>query len=471
MNLADLAFTSALDQARLIRTKEISPLELTQLYLQRIQQLDSQLGSFFTVMSDRAIADATLKTEQLTRDISGLPPFFGVPIAVKDLNPVAEVPYSGGVKIALQKNIAKYDDLVVTKIRQAGFVILGKTATSQLGSFPYTEPPGFPPARNPWNLDYTPGGSSGGSAAAVAAGFCAIAQGSDGGGSIRGPAACCGLVGLKPSRGRISNAPVGDYLGGCAVNGPIAHTVADVAAFLDVTSGYVTGDPYWLPNPEPSFLAATQTTPGRLRIGCIMSFLPIGDADPICRDAVQKMAHLLEGLGHDIESVTANFGDLIEPFITIWRTQTDVGIPPFFLERVNRWLWLRARFTTGGQYIRSIHQLQRFARQVVQLIEPFDVLLTPTYLHPTIRVGEWAKLSPAKTIEHIIRWIAPCPAFNVSGQPAISLPAGFDSKGLPIGIQLVGRPADEVTILSLAAQIEAAQPWIGNRPKFGETSG
>ena len=167
MDLADLVFTSALDQARLIRTKEISPLELTQLYLQRIQQLDSQLGSFFTVMSDRAITDATLKTEQLTGDISELPPFFGVPIAIKDLNPVAEVPHSGGVKIALQKNIAKHDDLVVTKIRQAGFVILGKTATSQLGSFPYTEPPGFPPARNPWNLDYTPGGSSGGSAAAV----------------------------------------------------------------------------------------------------------------------------------------------------------------------------------------------------------------------------------------------------------------------------------------------------------------
>ena len=466
MDLVDLAFTSALDQARLIRDRDVSPLELTQLYLERIQQLDPQLGSFFTVIADRAIADAKAKTEQLTRE-SELPPFFGVPIGIKDLNPVADIPFSGGVKIALQKNVAKHDDLIVTKIKQAGFIILGKTATSQLGSFPYTEPPGFPPTRNPWNLDYTPGGSSGGSAAAVAAGFCAIAQGSDGGGSIRGPAACCGLVGLKSSRGRISNAPVGDYFGSCAVNGAITRTVADAAAFLDVTAGYVTGDPYWLANPDPSFLAATQKAPGKLRVGCITSILPIGEADPICQDATLKMGRLLEGLGHEVESITPDLGDMIEPFLTIWRTQTDVGIPPFFLERVNRWLWLRARFTSASQYVRSVHHLQRFARQVVALIEPFDVLLTPTFLHPTIRVGEWSRLSPAKTIEQIIHWIAPCPAFNVSGQPAISLPAGFDGNGLPIGIQLVGRPADEVTILSLAAQIEAVQPWVENRPNFG----
>ncbi len=465
MDLVDLAFTSALDQARLIRNQDISPLELTQLYLERIQQLDPQLGSFFTVTADRAIADAKAKTERLTGDRSELPPFFGVPIAIKDLNPVADLPFSGGVKIALQRNIAKQDDLVVTKIKQAGFVILGKTATSQLGSFPYTEPPGFPPARNPWNLDYTPGGSSGGSAAAVAAGLCAIAQGSDGGGSVRGPAACCGLVGLKPSRGRISNAPVGDYLGGCSVNGVLTHTVADAAAFLDVTAGYVTGDPYWLADPDPSFLAATHRDPGKLRIGCITSILPIGDADPVYQKVTLEMSHLLEGLGHTIEPITPDFSDLITPFVAVWRAQTDVGIPPFFLERVNRWLWLRARFTRASQHIRSLHQLQRFARQVVEMTNPFDVLLTPTYFHPTIRVGEWARLSSAQTIEKIIQWIAPCPAFNVSGQPAISLPAGFDANGVPLGIQLVGRPADEVTILALAAQIESVQPWIGNRPK------
>jgi amidase len=466
MDLVDLAFTSALEQARLIRTKEISPLELTQLYLDRIQQLDPQLGSFFTVIADRALADAQAKTEQIAGEISELPPFFGVPIGIKDLNAVADVPLSFGVKVAHQKFVAPQDDALVTKIKQAGFIILGKTATAQLGSFPYTEPPGFPPARNPWNLDYTPGGSSGGSSAAVAAGLCAIAQGSDGGGSIRGPAACCGLVGLKPSRGRISHAPVGDYLGGYSVTGPIAHTVADTAAFLDVTAGYVTGDPYWLPDPEPSFLAATKRDPGQLRIGCVTSILPLGDADPVCQEAVQKTAQLLESLGHSIEPLTPDFGDLVEPFTILWRAQTDLGIPPFFLEKVNRWLWLRARFTPAGRYVRSLHQLQRFARQVVQLFDNFDVLLAPTYMHPTIRVGEWKSLSSKQTLEKIIQWIAPCPAFNVSGQPVINLPAGFDPNGLPIGIQLIGRPAAECTLLSLATQIETARPWIHDRPKI-----
>ncbi|MBD1841876.1 amidase [Cyanobacteria bacterium FACHB-63] len=466
MNPVDLAFTSALEQARLIRTKEISPVELTQLYLDRIAQLDPQVGSFYTVTAERAIADAQAKAERLSE--TELPPFFGVPIAIKDLNPVEGVPCSYGLKVA-RKQIAAQDDLIVTKLKQAGFIILGKTATSQLASFPYTEAPGFPPARNPWNLEYTPGGSSGGSSAAVAAGLCAIAQGSDGGGSVRGPAACCGLVGLKPSRGRISMAPIGEALGGFAVNGALAHTVADAAAFLDVTAGYVTGDPYWLPAPETSFLEATQRQLEPLRIGLVTEIAPIGKADPTCVQAVEKIAHLLESMGHTIEPLTLDLEEMIEPFTLIWRTQTDVGVPPFLLEKVNRWLWWRAKFTSAGRYAKSRQQLQIFARKVVEVCDRFDALLTPTYMHPTIRVGEWAKLSPASTIEQIIRWIAPCPAFNVTGQPGISVPAGFDANGVPIGVQLVGRPADEATILALAAQIEQAQPWRGIRPAMAQT--
>ncbi|MBD0336792.1 MAG: amidase, partial [Cyanobacteria bacterium Co-bin13] len=206
MNPVDLAFTPALEQARLIREKVISPLEITELYLERIERLNPALGAYVTVMAEEALEEAQRQTERLGR--GSLPPFFGVPIAVKDLNTVAGVPCAYGIKAACDR-IAEQDDYIVTKLRQAGFIILGKTATSQMGSLPYTEPPGFPPARNPWNLDYTPGGSSGGSAAALAAGLCAIAQGSDGGGSIRGPAFCCGLVGMKAARGRISFSPVG----------------------------------------------------------------------------------------------------------------------------------------------------------------------------------------------------------------------------------------------------------------------
>ena len=461
MDSVDLAFTSAIEQARLIRSKEISPIELTQLYLDRIEQLNPKLGSFFTIMTERAIAEAQSKTEQCSE--ADLPPFFGVPIAIKDLNAVEGVPCSYGLKIARDR-VATHDDVIVTKLRQAGFIILGKTATSQLASFPYTEPPGFPPARNPWHLGYTPGGSSGGSSAAVAAGLCAIAQGSDGGGSVRGPAACCGLVGLKPSRGRISMAPIGEAFAGFSVNGSLSHTVADAAAFLDVTAGYVTGDPYWLPDPETSFLEASKQRLKPLRIGLVTEILPIGKADALCLEAVEKIAHLLEELGHTIEPVTPDFGEMIEPFTLLWRNQTDVGAPPFFLEKVNRWLWWKAKFTPAGRYMKSQRHLQTFARKVVGLCDRFDVLLTPTYLHSTIRVGEWAKLSPASTIRQIIKWIAPCPAFNVSGQPGISIPAGFDPNGVPIGVQLVGRPADEATILALATQLEQAQPWAHLRP-------
>ncbi|GAP93808.1 amidase [Leptolyngbya sp. NIES-2104] len=461
MDSVELAFTSAIDQARLIRNKEISPIELTQLYLDRIEQLNPKLGSFFTVMAERAIADAISKTERLSE--SELPPFFGVPIAIKDLNPVEGVACSYGLKVA-RNRIADRDDLVVKKLKEAGFIILGKTATSQLASFPYTEPPGFPPARNPWNLDYTPGGSSGGSSAAVAAGLCAIAQGSDGGGSIRGPAACCGLIGLKPSRGRISMAPMGEAFSGFAVTGPLSRTVADAAAFLDVTAGYVTGDPYWLPNPETSFLEATKRRLEPLRIGLVTAIDPIGSADPICAEATEKIAHLLESMGHSIELVTPDLGEMVEPFTMLWRAQVEVGVPPFLLEKVNRWLWWRAKFTSASRYRQAQVRLHTFARKVVALFDRFDVLLTPTYLHPTIRIGEWAKLSPVRTIGEIIQWIAPCPAFNVTGQPAISIPAGFDLNGLPIGVQIVGKPADEETILAVAAQIEEAQPWKGWRP-------
>lgn len=466
MNQIDLAFTPALEQAQLIRRKEISPLELVELYLERIQRLDTQLGSYFHVAAERAIADARAKTEQLavTSDPASLPPFFGVPISIKDLNPVAGLPCSYGVA-ALRHQPASHDDASVMRIKYAGFVILGKTATSQVGSLPYTEPEGFPPARNPWNLDYTPGGSSGGAAAAVAAGLCPVAQGSDGGGSIRGPASCCGLVGLKPSRGRVSHAPIGEFQSGIASSGPLARTVADAAALLDVLKGYVTGDPYWLPDPEISFLEATRHNPGKLRIAFSTSIPPIGEAAPACQQAVLETVKLLENMGHAVEPGCPDFTPLIEPFKVVWQAGVGAsGIPAPFLEKFTRWLLE----TTGsaGDYLRAVYQMQAIARGTVAFFENFDVLVLPVYMHPTIRVGEWADLSPEEMMPKIISWIGPCPPFNASGQPSIALPGGFDSNGLPVGIQLVGKPAAEATLLALAAQIESAKPWSDRRPAF-----
>ncbi|MGI0488297.1 amidase [Pantanalinema rosaneae CENA516] len=465
MNLLDLAFAPALEQARLIRSKEVSPLELTELYLDRIQQLDPKINSYFWVAADQAIAEAKSKTESLVGNAAELPPFFGVPISIKDLNPVAGMPCTYGVRL-LKKQIATADDGVVRRIRQAGFVILGKTATSEMATLPYTEPDGFPPARNPWQLDYTPGGSSGGAAAALAAGLCAIAHGSDGGGSIRGPAFCCGLVGIKPSRGRVTHAPVGDRLNGIATNGPIGRTVADAAALLDVMSGYESGDPYWLPDPDPSFLTVATQAPGRLRIGLATMIQPAGEADQVCQQAAIETAKLLEGFGHVIEPVSLDFSDLVEPFRTVYQAVLgDAGFAGIvLLGKVNRWLSLRAQLCSSGKYLRAVSQMQTVARRIVSLFDSMDVLLSPTYMHPPIRIGEWAKLPPAKTLDKVVDWIAPCPPFNASGQPAIALPTGFAPNGLPIGVQLVGRPAAESMLISLAAQIEAARPWSHQRP-------
>ncbi|MDH6097802.1 amidase [Anabaenopsis sp. FSS-46] len=463
MNNNDLAFTPALELAKLIRSRELSPLELVELYLNRIEQFNPQLGSYFTVTAEQAIADAQAKTEILTTT-SELPPFFGVPISIKDLNAVAGVPCTYGSPALLQ-NIPNYDDGVVTRIKQAGFIILGKTATSELGSFPYTEPTGFPPARNPWNLEYTPGGSSGGAAAAVAAGLCAIAQGSDGGGSIRGPAACCGLVGIKPSRGRVTHAPVGSPVAGLGTNGPIARTVADAAALLDVMSGYVTGDPYWLPDPQTSFLAATTEKLSNLRIAFSTSIHPLGSADANCQQGVMQTVELLAQLGHTIEEKSLDLSGLVEPFQTVWQGAVAASrIPPEALQPVNRFLF--SRIGSVGEYLRAVSQMQILARQIVAFLDTVDVLVLPVYLRSPIRVGEWADLTPEETFQKIIHWVAPCPAANATGQPAIAIPVGFDANGLPMSVQLVGKPAAESTLITLAAQLEAANPWIQHRPNL-----
>ena len=459
MNSVDRAFTSALDLAKSIRAREVSPLEIVNLYLERIDRLNPELGSYFTVTADRAIELAKSQTEQLAglNKLQELPPFFGVPIAIKDLTPVAGVPCTYGTQ-ALQGNISSYNESVVWRIEAAGFNILGKTATSQIGSLPYTEPPGFRPARNPWNLAYTPGGSSGGSAAAVAAGLCAIAQGSDGGGSIRGPASACGLVGIKPSRGRVSWAPVGDYLSGISANGPLARTVADAAALLDVMSGYTTGDPYWLPDPNPTFLEASGEKLGKLRIAFSTNISPVGEAAPICQQAVLETVKLLTDLGHDVEPGCPDFTGLIEPFTVIWQSGPAAsGIPGKVLEPMNR--WLLERTVSAGEYLRAVNQMQVISRRIVGFFENFDVLVLPTYMHSPIGIGEWADLSCEETLQRIINWIAPCPPFNASGLPAIALPAILDDNGLPVGIQIIGRPAAEATLIALAAQIEAAKPF------------
>ncbi len=459
--MTELFFTAALHQIELIRTKQISPLELTQLYLDRIAQIDPQINAFFVVAVDRAIAQATAQTEQLQKS-SDLPLLFGLPTAIKDLNPVAGLPCSYGVA-ALKQQLAKTDDGIATLVQQAGCNILGKTATAELGSFPYTEPAGWPPTRNPWNLAYTPGGSSGGAAAAVAAGLLPFAVGSDGGGSLRGPAHCCGLVAIKPTRGRVSDAPTGDRVSGIATNGPLARSVADAAVLLDALSQRLPGDLYYLPEPVTSFWAAAQQAPGVLRIAVCKSFPPFTNLDASYGAAIDRVADIFSNLGHQVNVTTLEVGALIDPFTTVWQTAIALaGLPLPALCEFNQ--WLSNRSGSAGEYLNALYQMQGIARQIVAKWADFDVLLTPVYLHPTIKIGEWENLAPAEIMAKITEWILPCPIFNATGQPAIVIPV--ETTGLPIGVQLVGNLGAEAQLISLAAQLEALLPPV-NYPRLG----
>ncbi|MGF1515603.1 MAG: amidase [Elainellaceae cyanobacterium] len=460
MNAADLTALTALEQAQLIRTGQVSPLDLTQHYLDRIERIDGGVHSYVTVIAEQALDQARSATEYLS-SASDLPPFFGVPIAVKDLFPVEGVRFMLG-SAALKENVATHDSAIVAHLKRAGFTILGKTATPELGTLPFTEPPGFPPTRNPWNLDYTPGG---GAAAAVAAGLSPLAQGSDGGGAIRGPAHCCGLVGIKPARGRVSAAPLGYTPGSITTGGPLARTVADAAALLDVVEGYVPGDPYWLPSPKTAFEAiARRGAQGDLapkRVGLITEFKDVGPTHPDCLKPILRTAGRLAALGHSVEPVDTEllgYCDLIEPFMAVFRAGVGAAdIPAEALSPMNQ--WFLSHQDSAGAFLKAEWKMQGFARRLVKQLSRFDVVLLPTYLHPTIRVGEWADLEPKAVLDRVLKWIFPCPLFNAAGQPVVNLPIDFDSNGLPVGVQLVGRPADEATIIAIAAQLEAAHPW------------
>lgn len=465
VNSSNLPFTSALDLSKLIHRKEISPLELIECYGARIEQLEPQLGSFAHIDLSSALQQAKEKTEILgnTQDTSELPLFFGIPTAIKDLYPVKGMPIQYG-NAFIPPQIAEYDSGIVSLIKQAGFIITGKTSTSELGSLPYTESPNLPPCRNPWHLDYTAGGSSGGAAAAVAGGLLPIAPGSDGGGSVRGPAFCCGLVGLKPSRGRISNAPVGDYLGGIATHGCLTRTVADSAALLDVLSQYITGDPYWLTAPDSSFLSQIENSRGQLKIAFATNISPGGQAEAILAQQVNQVVEHLQTMGHVLVEACPDFSPLVKPFTAIWQSSIAAsGFPEQILSPMN--LWLKQTSPDLTTYLQSVQQMQVIARQIVAFFDEFDLLLTPTYLKTTIKTGEWADLPPEEALANIINWINPCPPFNATGQPAIAIPTGFTEEGLPIGVQLVGKPADEVTILQIAHQLEQIINWSQHTPQ------
>ncbi len=472
--MSDLLFRSASELAQLIRTGELTAEELVTASLERIDELQPQVNAFTHVAHDPALATA--------REIgSGDPrPFAGVPIAIKDNQPVAGMPLTvcsdlfGDFDPGL-------DAFLVRRLREAGFVIVGKTALPEMGILPTTESRRFGPTRNPWDLDRTPGGSSGGSAAAVAAGMVPIAHGNDGGGSIRIPAACCGLVGLKPARGRVSLGPaVGQSF--LVVDGVLTRTLADTVRALDVLAGPEPGDATWAPPPPEPFEASLGREPGRLKIAfTLASPLPEAELDPECERAARETVTLLESLGHEVQEIpppwpqedllpefTRAFGPAVSTLVQFGgllagRAPTEDDVEPLTWE-----IWQHSSSLDTMSYLAAQGRLEVMARGIVSALMPFDALLTPALAQRPLPVGEVHGRGPDPW-EHFQRsgLFTPYTAlFNVTGQPAISLPLFHGEDGLPTAVQLVGRPAGEGALLTLAAQLEQAAPWAGRRPSL-----
>lgn len=465
--MAELHDLTALEQGELVRRCEVSPGELAEHYLDRIERLDD-VGAFVTVAEGRISTCA----RELAIEPVGASPLWGVPTAIKDLNLTAGVRTMFGSR-AYADFVPDVSDNVTLSIEAAGMISLGKTNTPEFGSPAYTEPDVAPPAVTPWDRTRIAGGSSGGAAAAVAAGLVPVAQGSDGGGSIRIPASCCGLVGFKPSRGRVSGSPIyGDPIG-LAVAGPIARTVRDAAAFLDVLAGRRTGDPFWAPGPMGTFLEACDRSPGRLRIARFVEPVLLDTpVDPACVAAYEEASRLLDSLGHEMVDIALPLPrEAVATFETCWAVLTALSVVPLeparqeMLRPLTRWLGAWGAGLSGPEFGLAIGAMRRFAAQALQTLAPYDAVLTPTLATPPPRVGELRDdVDPSRDFEAQKRFTPWTSAWNVTGMPAVSLPLHQTSAGLPVGVMLAARPAEDELLLSLAAQVEAAAPWQDRHP-------
>jgi len=447
------AVVPALDQLEAIASRRIKSTELVALYYDRIARLDPDLNAFVLPTRELAESQAVAAEKRISRgERLGL--LQGLPISIKETAALAGYRNSLGSR-AFETSIAQVDSFAIGRLKEEGAVILGKTNAPEFGTRPVTEGPMFPPARNPVDPTRTAGGSSGGAAAAVAAGLCALSHGGDGGGSIRIPASCCGVVGLKPSRGRISSGPLlGEDWAGLATSGVIARTVADVALGLDAMSGHLPGDPYWADVTEP-FLPAARRPPSTLRVGWTVD--APGAVDPEVAAAVESVANALSRLGHRVTRTRPDLGPF-RPLIQLLAVTAVGALPiqqPELLDPLNRLMFEVAPSSSAVDYLKTLTQLHQQARRLVASWNEIDVLLTPTLTYPAPKIGGIGK-NVETASDEFLDWLSFTHPFNCTGQPAISLPLATSKCGLPIGIQLVGRPRDEYTILSLGAQLEAA---------------
>jgi len=472
MTLAnELANMDATALAELVRRGEVKPVELVRAAIERIEKVNPQINAVVTKMYDEALAEAQAGP--------GAGPFAGVPFLLKDL-----VAAYRGIRMSSGSRYAKdyiplADSELVARYRRAGLIVLGKTNTPEFGLLPTTEPELFGPTRNPWNVDRTAGGSSGGSAAAVASGMVPMAHGNDAGGSIRIPASCCGVFGLKPTRARNSLGPfVGDVFSGLAAEHALTRSVRDSAALLDATAGYSLGDPYCAPEPVRPFVQEVGANPGKLRVA-FFTKTPLGTPiHPDCVAAVEDAAKLLAGLGHEIaEAAPALNGELIwKHFMAIWKAGLTWTVRNTFymvgrmpgpgeLEPITLAYDEAGREVTAADYLTAVQYFQFLTRRIAEFMRDYDVLLMPTLGSPPLPLGSFVPSPEDPLASGVASAFVPfTPIFNGTGQPAMSVPLFWNAEGLPVGTHFVGRYGDEATLYRLAAQLEQARPWANRRP-------
>lgn len=473
----ELAALDGLGQAELVRKKELTPSELIEAAIHRIEKLNPQINAVVTPLFGSA--RARIKKNELQG------PFAGVPFLLKDLDPKEGTRLTYG-SVYFKNYLADHTSEVVRRMEAAGLVTLGKTNTPEFGLLPVTEPKLFGPTRNPWNLALTPGGSSGGSAAAVAAGMVPLAQASDGGGSIRIPASCCGVFGLKISRGRNPEAPSTND-DGLSVVHCVSRSVRDSAALLDATQGAVPGDRWQIAPPKGSYLAEASTEPGKLRIALITKDFLNRAPHADCLAAVHDTAKLCEELGHSVEETELSkiVGDgqrFSEAFMVLWsataasivKLMTRLTGKPPARDQLEPWTWELVEFDkrhTSADIAVAWNVLQPASYQMQEFLTRYDALLTPVLGAPPLKVGELSQDQPmAEMFERLSAYIPFTPIANATGQPAMSVPLWWNGEGTPIGSHFLGRHGDEAGLFRLAGQLERARPWAGRWPSLASGS-
>jgi len=474
VKMDELLTYDAMGLAELVRQKQIQAVELINACIERIERINPTLNAVVTPMFEQA------RTEITQRPFHA--PFYGVPFLLKDLGaPCVGARMTMGSAF-MQEFVPDHDSELVARLKRAGLIITGKTNTPELGILPTTEPKLFGPCRNPWNLDRTAGGSSGGGAAAVAARFVPMAHGNDGGGSIRIPASCCGVFGMKPTRARNPLGPdFGDIFSGLVVDHALTLSVRDSAALLDATSGPDVGDPYWAPPPVRPFLQEVGADPGRLRIA-FTTQTPTGvKVHDDCVAAVRDAVNLCSDLGHElVEAFPEMNGEMVtHAFMVIWSSGcawTIDGISlatgrrpqPERFEPLTWTLYEMGRQQSASTYLLSLSFLQRIARMIAQFFQKYDVLLTPTLAEPPVPLGTFDSPpeNPLQGLRRAEAFVPFTPICNATGQPAMSVPLYWNEEGLPVGVHFIGRFGDEATLFRLAAQLELARPWMKRFPRL-----